>query len=109
MSVEMGQAKVGEQLPEWVEGAILRAVHVDVGNPHVVLHWGGEALPGLDQPVEIGARIDSATTGGANVQDIARPQPGDVEKVVYVRGRHPLPPCANGPGHTSDGDLSGLA
>src|SRR3546814_5969188 len=34
MSVEMGQAKVGEQLPEWVEGDILRAVHVDVGNPH---------------------------------------------------------------------------
>src|SRR3546814_850052 len=80
MSVEMGQAKVGEQLPEWVEGDILRAVHVDVGNPHVVLHWGGEALPGLDQLVEIGARIDSATPGGANVEIIAPGEPGRSEE-----------------------------
>src|SRR3546814_11826890 len=66
MSVEMGLAKVGEQLPEWVEGDILRAVHVDVGNPHVVLHWGGEALRGLHQLVESGVRIASATHGDAN-------------------------------------------
>src|SRR3546814_19131619 len=65
MSVELGQAKVGEQLPEWVEGDILRAVHVDVGNPHVVLHWGGAALPDLDPLAEIGPRSHSAPPGGA--------------------------------------------
>src|SRR5688572_16322810 len=55
LSVEMGQAKVGESEPEWVEGDVLRAVRVDVGNPHVVLHWGGPALPDTDELVAIGA------------------------------------------------------
>ena len=32
-SVEMGQAKVGADEPEWVEGSVLRATRVDVGQP----------------------------------------------------------------------------
>src|SRR3546814_11932582 len=53
MSAEMGQAKVGEPLPARAAGVIRRAVHVDAGTPHVVPHWGGEALPGAAQLVEI--------------------------------------------------------
>ena len=97
MSVEMGQAKVGEEQPEWVEGEILRAVRVDVGNPHVVLHWGGEGLPSRDELVDIGGRIDSATPGGANVELI---QPstttGELDMVVYERGVGPTAACGTG-------------
>lgn len=97
MSVDMGQAKVGEEQPEWVEGEILRAVRVDVGNPHVVLHWGGDDLPGLDQLVEIGRRIDSATPGGANVE-LLQPgmTPGDLDMVVHERGVGPTAACGTG-------------
>ena len=42
MSVEMGQAKVVGAEPEWVEGDVLRANRVDVGNPHLVLHWAAD-------------------------------------------------------------------
>jgi diaminopimelate epimerase len=97
MSVDMGQAKVGEEQPEWVEGEILRAVRVDVGNPHVVLHWGGDDLPDLDRLVEIGARIGSATPGGANVE-IIRPAsiPGELDMVVFERGVGPTAACGTG-------------
>jgi diaminopimelate epimerase len=97
MSVEMGQAKVGEEQPEWVEGEVLRAVRVDVGNPHVVLQWGGDALPALDELVEIGARIDSAMPGGANVE-VIQPgtTPGEIDMVVYERGVGPTAACGTG-------------
>ena len=97
MSVEMGQVKVGEGQPEWVEGDVLRAVRVDVGNPHVVLQWGGEQLPTADELVAIGARIDESTPGGANVE-IIQPgmSPGDLDMVVYERGVGPTAACGTG-------------
>ena len=55
MSVEMGQAKVVGAEPEWAGGDVLRAARVDVGNPHVVLQWGGAELPGRDELVALGA------------------------------------------------------
>src|SRR5262245_34162690 len=60
MSVEMGQAKVVGQEPEWVDGEVLDAVRVDVGNPHLVLRWGGAQLPHRDELIAIGSRIDRA-------------------------------------------------
>ncbi len=97
MSVDMGQAKVGEARPEWVEGDVLRAVHVDVGNPHLVLHWGGAALPGTEELVALGARIGDATPGGVNVEVI---QPaaatGELAMVVYERGVGPTQACGTG-------------
>jgi len=96
-SVEMGQAKVGGDEPEWVEGAVLRATRVDVGNPHVVLHWSGDALPGHDELVAIGARIDGLTPGGANVEIIRPgPGPGELTMVVYERGVGPTQACGTG-------------
>ena len=68
MSVDMGQAKVVGPEPEWVEGDVLEATRVDVGNPHLVLRWGGAELPDRDELVAIGSRIDGATPGGANVE-----------------------------------------
>jgi diaminopimelate epimerase len=96
LSVEMGQAKVGEAQPEWVDGDVVRAVHVDVGNPHVVLHWAGPSLPDHDTLVALGARIDDATPGGANVE-LIRPGPaGQLEMVVYERGVGPTRACGTG-------------
>src|SRR5438045_7115585 len=35
-TVDMGEAKVGDDEPEWVDGDVLRAARVDIGNPHLV-------------------------------------------------------------------------
>lgn len=96
LSVEMGQAKVGEPQPEWVEGEVLRAIHVEVGNPHVVLHWGGDELPGTDELIAIGSRIDRATSGGANVEIIRPGAPDALDMVVYERGVGPTQACGTG-------------
>lgn len=95
LSVEMGQAKVGEEQPEWVEGEVVRAVHVDVGNPHIVLHWGGAALPGRDELVAIGSKIDGSIPGGANVE-LIQPTTGGLDLVVYERGVGPTQACGTG-------------
>ena len=96
LSVEMGQVKVGGAEPEWVEGEVLRAVRVDVGNPHVVLHWGAPALPGTDELVALGSRIDGATPGGANVEIIRPSSEGQLDMVVYERGVGPTMACGTG-------------
>lgn len=97
MSVEMGQAKVVGAEPEWVEGDVLRANRVDVGNPHVVLHWGGASLPAHEELVALGARIDGATPGGANVEVVLpSATPGALDMVVYERGVGPTQACGTG-------------
>jgi diaminopimelate epimerase len=96
LSVEMGQVKVGAAEPEWVEGDVLRAVRVDVGNPHVVLHWGGPDLPDTEELVSIGSRIDGATPGGANVEIIRPGRDGQLDMVVYERGVGPTLACGTG-------------
>jgi diaminopimelate epimerase len=97
MSVEMGQAKVVGEEPEWVEGDVLQAVRVDVGNPHVVLRWAVAVLPGRDELVALGARIDDATPGGANVEVILpAADPGAIDMVVYERGVGPTQACGTG-------------
>lgn len=97
LSVEMGQAKVGEEQPEWVEGDVLRAVHVDIGNPHLVLQWGQPELPDTDELVALGDRIDRATPGGTNVE-IIRPgtDGGALDMVVFERGVGPTQACGTG-------------
>jgi diaminopimelate epimerase len=96
LRVEMGQAKVGEEQPEWVEGDIVRAVRVEVGNPHIVLHWGGAKLPGTDELIALGARIDGTTPGGANVEVIQPSADGGLDLVVYERGVGPTLACGTG-------------
>lgn len=96
LSVDMGQVKVGEAQPEWVAGDVLRAVHVDIGNPHVVLHWGGAELPATDELIAIGSRIDGATPGGTNVEIIRLSAAGGVDMVVYERGVGPTQACGTG-------------
>jgi diaminopimelate epimerase len=96
-SVEMGQAKVGADEPEWESGSVLRATRVDVGNPHLVLHWSEAALPGRDELVAIGSRIDDLTPGGANTEIVRPgPNPGELTMVVYERGVGPTQACGTG-------------
>jgi len=96
LSVDMGQAKVVGPQPEWVEGEVLRAAHVEVGNPHVVLHWGAATLPDRDALVALGARIDGATPGGINVEVIRPSADGGLDMVVYERGVGPTQACGTG-------------
>jgi diaminopimelate epimerase len=96
-SVEMGQAKVGADEPEWVSASVLRATRVDVGNPHLVLHWAGDALPGRDELVAIGDRIDELTPGGANTEIVrVGPADGELTMAVYERGVGPTEACGTG-------------
>jgi diaminopimelate epimerase len=97
MSVDMGQAKVVGPEPEWVEGDVLEATRVDVGNPHVVLRWGGAELPDREVLVGIGTRIDGATPGGANVEVVLPgAMPGELDMVVHERGVGPTLACGTG-------------
>ena len=93
----MGQAKVVGSEPEWVEGDVLHATRVDVGNPHLVLRWAGGELPQREALIALGSRIDGATPGGANVE-IVRPSatPGELDMVVYERGVGPTLACGTG-------------
>jgi diaminopimelate epimerase len=97
LQVEMGQAKVLAEDPEWAQGAGRRATRVDVGNPHLVLEWAEERLPSNGELVELGRRIDEATPGGTNVE-LVRPGvlDGTIDMVVYERGVGPTLACGTG-------------
>jgi diaminopimelate epimerase len=93
ITVDMGEAKVGDDEPEWVEGAILRAARVDLGNPHLVLH----TAPDGPDVAEIGERVNDLTPGGVNVE-LIRPgaAPGLLEMTVYERGVGVTLACGTG-------------
>jgi diaminopimelate epimerase len=97
LSVEMGQAKVVGEEPEWAGGRAVRATRVDVGNPHLVIQWADHDLPGDDVLVAIGSSIDRATPGGSNVE-LVRPGPneGELTMVVFERGVGPTRACGTG-------------
>ena len=97
MRVDMGPAKVLGEEPEWADGEVLQAARVDVGNPHLVLRWAGAALPSRDELVVIGARIDGAVPGGANVEIVVPSgDAGALDMVVYERGVGPTQACGTG-------------
>ena len=97
MSVEMGQAKVVGPEPAWVGDRIGRALRVEVGNPHVVLEWTQAEPPSSADLIALGARIDAATPGGANVEILLAEAPaGGLDLVVYERGVGPTRACGTG-------------
>lgn len=97
MSVEMGSAKIVDPEPAWTGTDVLRAARVDVGNPHVVLQWAREELPGTDELVALGEEIDAATPGGSNVEVLRRNgRTGRIDMVVYERGVGPTLACGTG-------------
>jgi diaminopimelate epimerase len=95
-SVDMGTAKVIGEEPEWVGGSVLRASRVEVGNPHLVLHWGDAELPDRDLLVQWGERLNELTPGGINVEIARARSSGELELVVYERGVGPTQACGTG-------------
>jgi diaminopimelate epimerase len=101
-SVAMGEARVGADAPEWAGGAIRRAVHVDVGNPHLVVELApGEAaaVEGDTEAValvELGERVNAKVPGGANVHLLAVVDDGHVAIRSYERGAGPTQACGTG-------------
>lgn len=94
MRVAMGAPVMGDELVEWTDDdRILRAVHVDVGNPHVVCH-----VPDPDDApdlAELGRSIDAATPGGTNVE-LVTPEDGGLRMSVYERGVGITQACGTG-------------
>ena len=94
MRVAMGTPKVGMGLEEWEDDDILRAVEVDVGNPHVVCHVvDPEHGPDL---VALGRRINESVPGGTNVELISPGDAGELVMRVYERGVGLTEACGSG-------------
>jgi diaminopimelate epimerase len=94
-TVDMGVAKIGDDEPEWMDGDVLRAVRVDVGNPHLVLH--------VPEPVtdaelaERGEQINELVPGGINVELVTPgPEPNELTMQVYERGVGLTEACGTG-------------
>jgi diaminopimelate epimerase len=95
MRVELGPVTVGPDLPECIEGEVTRAVAVDVGNPHVVLHVAEPAKFPIE---EVGRRICELTPGGANVEAVGPAVDGGLTMVVFERGVGVTDACGTGAG-----------
>jgi diaminopimelate epimerase len=94
MTVDMGPAAIGEDEPEWVEGDVLRAARVDVGNPHLVFHVGD--IDALDLQAS-GEEINVLVPGGINVELVAAgAREGELEMRVYERGVGITQACGTG-------------
>ena len=91
VSVEMGPARLlGEQLFT-VGGEKLRAVRVDMGNPHAVLF----DEPTVPRAARVGPAIERQVPGGVNV-GFVRPWPGGLDLVVWERGCGVTDACGTG-------------
>jgi diaminopimelate epimerase len=91
----MGPVKVGDEEPEWLDDDIIRAVRVDVGNPHLVLHVPDpEWTADLE---DLGRAVNESTPGGINVE-LVTPGPDDDEITmrVYERGVGLTEACGTG-------------
>ena len=91
----MGPVRVGLDEPEWLDDDIIRAVHVDVGNPHLVLH-----APDPDTKYDLaerGRHINEVVPGGVNVEVITvGPNDGELTMSVYERGVGLTQACGTG-------------
>ncbi len=94
MRVAMGSPTIGQNLSEWESDAVLRAVAVDVGNPHVVCHVPD---PGADLDlVTLGEKMNASIPGGVNVELIRPGGPGELTMTVYERGVGLTQACGSG-------------
>ena len=94
MRVAMGTPRITESLAEWESAQILKAVQVDVGNPHVVCHVADpDDAPDL---VTFGERVNASTPGGTNVELVTVGDAGSIVMSVYERGVGPTQACGTG-------------
>jgi diaminopimelate epimerase len=95
MRVDMGSATIGDEQPEWVVDDIVRAVAVDLGNPHLVLHvadpHGGPDI------AKLGEIVNQSVPGGTNVELMTvGPDDGELTMQVYERGGGVTEACGTG-------------
>lgn len=94
-TVDMGPAKLGDDETEWLDDHVQRAVRVDIGNPHLVLH-----APRLDADIDLVARgqsINALVPEGINVELVAAgPGNGEITMRVYERGVGITEACGTG-------------
>jgi diaminopimelate epimerase len=94
-TVDMGEAKVGDDEPEWLDEHVVRAARVDIGNPHLV--WYAPKLDaGLDL-VARGASVNALMPEGINLELVAPgPARDEVTMRVYERGVGLTEACGTG-------------
>jgi diaminopimelate epimerase len=100
MTVDMGAAKVGDDDTGWLdvlEVPVTRAVHVDMGNPHLVLLAASAADVATADLVHLGVHANQRIDGGVNVELVASGS-GDAELLmqVYERGVGITEACGTG-------------
>ncbi len=94
-TVDMGVAKVVDEDHDGIDGTVLRAARVDVGNPHLVLLV--REVVGNDDLVARGQRANDLVPGGINVELVTPgPQPGELAMQVYERGVGVTEACGTG-------------
>ena len=91
VSVEMGPARIEGEQVFTVGEEKLRAVRVNLGNPHAVLF----DEPTRERAGAIGPAIERQVPGGVNV-GFARPGPSGVDVVVWERGCGLTEACGTG-------------
>lgn len=94
MRVAMGSPRLGEPTAQWAGHGIRRAVHVDVGNPHLVCEVD-QAVTDADLRA-FGSEVNAAVPGGINVELVVVPTPESVSMQVYERGVGPTQACGTG-------------
>jgi diaminopimelate epimerase len=89
--VEMGPARRGEDLVAEVDGAAMRFLTIDMGNPHVVTFdlFGDEALE------RVGPRVGARVPGGTNVE-LCTQGPDEIAVLVWERGVGRTLACGTG-------------
>lgn len=95
-TVEMGPWTPGPDASEWVEGAVLRALRVSVGNPHLVLQVSDAGrLKDREWVAELGARANAEIPGGINLEVVAA-EGGELVMDVFERGVGLTDACGTG-------------
>jgi diaminopimelate epimerase len=91
VSVEMGPARVDGEEEFQLPGERLRAVRVDLGNPHAVVF----DAPTRARAGAVGPAIEAAVPGGVNV-GFARAGAKGIDLVVWERGAGLTDACGTG-------------
>jgi diaminopimelate epimerase len=94
LSADMGPAHIIGEAPEWAGGPLLRALRVDVGNPHLVVDVGGP--PDDVDIVELGERVNAKEPGGVNVHLLWDEGGDHIAIRTYERGVGPTRACGTG-------------
>jgi diaminopimelate epimerase len=88
-TVDMGAADLAEgEEDDWVEGDVLRAMRVSMGNPHLVLQAASaELLDDRERIAALGRRAEETFADGMNVEVVLPGErDGELRMDVYERG-----------------------